>query len=121
MSKILIIDDEECIAECLAKLLETEGHETLHTTEPLKGVERFVLDADFDMVIIDIHMPGVDGVSIATQLELSKLNCKLVFMTGMLNDPDSLYLQKAKLIGADAILFKPFGKKILIDCINSLS
>ena len=63
MKKILAIDDTEIILELLTLHLEKEGYEVYACTDPEKAMQR-VTDESFDLILLDIMMPGTNGLDV---------------------------------------------------------
>jgi DNA-binding NtrC family response regulator len=102
--KILVVDDEKLIRDFLARLLKLQHIQTKEAEDGFKAIEA-VKREDFDMVFIDVRMPGIDGLQ--TFRELKKINPapKYVMMTGYAVDD---LLAQAKEEGVVSVLKKPF-------------
>ena len=112
MCKILVIDDEKVIINMLQQLLEMHGHDVDTAEDGGEGIQKFDSDC-FDLVIIDIFMPGVDGNSVAKHIRNS--DKKYVPVIGMSGTPwvfeDNSF---------DSIFEKPFQLKALINTVKEL-
>ena len=73
MSRILIIEDEEAIAELEKDYLELSGFEVMICNRGDLGLER-ALKEDFDLIILDLMLPEVDGFEICRQVRLSLIH-----------------------------------------------
>ena len=71
MSRILIVEDEAAIAELEKDYLELSGFEVEVSNDGTTGLKR-ALDEDFDLVILDLMLPGVDGFEICRQVRAEK-------------------------------------------------
>ena len=67
MSKILIIDDEQSIRTTLAKILEDEGHRATLCESGEEGLAQFARE-EFDLVLLDLWLPGMDGMVVLERL-----------------------------------------------------
>src|SRR5678816_1333331 len=67
MSKILIIDDEQGIRGTLSSILEDEGHKVTGCESGEEGISAFARD-EFDLVILDLWLPGIDGMSVLERI-----------------------------------------------------
>ena len=67
MSKILIIDDEQSIRTTLGKILEDEGHRTALCESGEEGLAQYARE-EFDLVLLDLWLPGVEGMAILERL-----------------------------------------------------
>ncbi len=117
MSRILIVEDEQHLADGLRFNLEAEGHqaEIVETGEAALGV----LDGsrDFDLVVLDVMLPGKDGFSICAELREAGQFVPILMLTALGRPEDVL---KGFAAGADDYLPKPFELSILIARIGGL-
>src|SRR5256714_10086453 len=67
MSKILIIDDEPAIRTALANILHDEGHQTTLCESGEEAIAQFARE-EFDLVILDLWLPGIDGMAVLERL-----------------------------------------------------
>lgn len=105
--KILVVDDEEVVAEVLGKLMEVDGHNVTVTLEAEKALEMYQ-EKRFDVVFTDISMPGMNGIDLTRKLlELDK-NAKIAAVTGHVGTQE---VEKILNAGAKTVLKKPFTKK----------
>ena len=63
MSKILIVEDEEAIADLEKDYLEMSGYEVIIENDGIKGLES-AMNSDVDLIILDLMLPGMDGYDI---------------------------------------------------------
>ena len=114
--KILIVDDEEVVAEVLGKLIEVDGHKVAVTYEGEKALEAYQKDR-FDIVFADISMPGMNGIDLTQRLlELDK-DAKIVAITGHVGTRE---VEEILDIGAKAFMKKPFSKKDIDQTIKEI-
>ncbi len=117
-AKILIVDDEKDILEFLKYNFEKEGYEIHCADNGIKGKE-MALKVQPDLMILDIMMPGVDGVELCTQLrEIPEFDeTIIVFLTARSED----YSQIAGFeVGADDYITKPIKPKVLMARVKAL-
>ncbi|MDP3025476.1 MAG: response regulator [candidate division Zixibacteria bacterium] len=105
--KILVVDDEEVVAEVLGKLIEIDGHNVTVTLEGKKALEIYQKDK-FDIVFTDISMPGMNGVDLTRRILELDNNAKIVAVTGHIGTQE---VEKILNAGAKTFLKKPFTKK----------
>ncbi len=120
MKKILVVDDEPDIAELVKLVLETNGeYEVFTELDPLSAYQR-VLDLKPEALLLDLHMPGIDGWEIFKKvrnnpdfksLPIGILTARAAGFDEMVG----LHVMKA-----DAYITKPFGKKELLTKIDEL-
>lgn len=109
--KILITDDEEDLCEILKFNLETEGF-LIHTADCADEMLKMRL-SDYDLILLDIMMPGMSGLDIAKQLKANILtkNIPIIFITAKDTLEDTL---TGFDIGADDYIKKPFSVKEVV-------
>jgi len=107
---ILIVDDEEHLADALAHNLQFEG---FSTTIAYDGEEALDLTRtiQFDLVILDIMMPKLDGLEVCRRLRATGSRVPILFLTAKASDADRLLGLK---VGADDYIAKPFLLEELI-------
>jgi len=81
MSKILVIDDERSIRNTLKDILEYEKYEVDLAEDGKKGIEK-VKQAEYDIVLCDIKMPGLDGIEVLEQLQQLASDTPVVMISG---------------------------------------
>lgn len=115
---ILIVEDDEDIAEMVAWNLEKQGWQVSIETDGSKGLER-IRTAHPDLVILDIMLPGTDGLSIARAMQESPLTAPIpvMFLTARARLEDRLEGLK---LGAADYLTKPFSPKELVLRVRNL-
>ncbi len=109
MSKILIIEDEEAIADLEKDYLELSGFEVEIENRGDRGLER-ALNHDFDMYILDLMLPGVDGFEICKQIREVK-NTPVLMVSAKKDDIDKI---RGLGLGADDYITKPFSPSELV-------
>lgn len=108
---ILVIDDEELIVKSLSKLLEKNGYAVLVAKNGQDALA-MVEEENFDLIIADIRMPGMNGVEIIEEVcgKLKK-NIPTIFITGY---SDEEIKKKAKTLKPVAYIYKPFDIQELV-------
>ena len=109
MSRILIVEDEVSIAELERDYLELSGFEVEIETDGVVGLER-ALKEDFNMYILDLMLPGVDGFEICRQIRETK-NTPILMVSAKKDDIDKI---RGLGLGADDYITKPFSPSELV-------
>ena len=104
MSRILIVEDEEAIADLEKDYLELSSFEVEIETDGQQGLEK-ALKNDFDMIILDIMLPGVDGFEICKQIREAK-EIPILMVSARKEDIDKIRVLG---LGADDYITKPFS------------
>ena len=114
--RILIIEDEVRIADFLQRGLRAEGHFCVVANDGESGLE-LAMEGDFDLLLLDLMLPGLHGRDICQQLRMNKINTPLIILSAM----DSLDDVIAGLrMGADDYMTKPFSFEELLARIETV-
>jgi len=114
--KILIIEDEKLLAESLKMLLERKGFDVECAFDGKTGEEYATLGI-YDLLILDVMMPGMDGYQVARQVRAKRCSTPILMLTAKSEVEDRICGLNA---GADYYLTKPFDTRELLACINAL-
>ena len=109
MSKVLIIEDEEAIADLEKDYLELSGFEVTIENNGTDGLAR-ALAEDFDMFILDLMLPGTNGFEICKQIREQK-NTPILMVSAKKDDIDKI---RGLGLGADDYITKPFSPSELV-------
>ena len=109
MSKILIIEDEVAIADLERDYLEISGYEVEVENDGIKGLDR-ALNEEFDLYILDLMLPGIDGFEICKQIR-EKKNTPILMVSAKKDDIDKI---RGLGLGADDYVTKPFSPSELV-------
>jgi len=92
MQRLLVVDDEEFITDGMAELLQGRRDLDLDVYKAYSGEEAidWLRRTRMDVVLSDIHMPGMDGIELLEQIHRNWPNCRVIFLTGF-NDFDFVY------------------------------
>ena len=103
--RILVVDDEPDIRNILHILLSSRGYEVDEAENGLRAVELVRAQPDYDLIILDIMMPGMDGITAMAKLrEFS--NIPVILLTAKSEDSDKIL---GLSVGADDYITKPFN------------
>jgi DNA-binding response OmpR family regulator len=118
MAQLLIVEDEQHIAEGLRFNLEAEGHETTIAADGERALALLVGERrSFDVVILDVMLPGKDGFAVASELRGVGNFVPILMLTARGSAADVLRGFEA---GTDDYLPKPFELSILLARVNGL-
>ena len=109
MSKILIVEDEEAIADLEKDYLELSGFQVEVATDGETGLKR-AMEGEFDLYILDLMLPGVDGFDICRQIRNEK-NTPIIMVSAKKEDIDKI---RGLGLGADDYMTKPFSPSELV-------
>lgn len=109
MYKLLIVDDEEKIRELIKKYAEFEGYQTEEASDGMEAVEKCRKN-EYDLVIMDIMMPFLDGFSAVKEIRKTK-NVPVIMLSARGEEYDRIHGFE---VGADDYVIKPFSPKELM-------
>ena len=110
MDRILLVEDEQSIREPVKLNLELEGYEVVSASTGKKALKA-IREQHFDLLILDIMLPEVDGYQIAEQVRLTNTKVPIIMLTAKSDGPDRILGLKK---GADDYLTKPFQLEELL-------
>lgn len=109
MSRILIIEDEIAIADLERDYLELNGYEVQVENSGTKGLET-ALSGEFDLVVLDLMLPGMDGFEVCKKIRLEK-DVPILMVSAKKDDIDKI---RGLGLGADDYMTKPFSPSELV-------
>ena len=110
-AKILLIEDDASAAAALLCVLKDEGHDTSHVARGDTGLS-VAQSGDFDLVITDLKLPGLDGLELVRHLHAAKPRLPIILMTAHGTTETAIEATK---LGAFDYLLKPFEMEELLD------
>lgn len=113
MFKILVVDDEKSIREVIRTYAEFEGHEVVEAKDGIEAIDK-VKEEDFDVIVMDIMMPKLDGFSSYKEIKKIK-NIPVLMLSARSEEYDKLFGFE---IGIDDYVTKPFSPKELMARLN---
>ena len=115
MSKILIVEDEEAIADLEKDYLELSGFKVEVANDGETGLKK-ALGEEFDMFILDLMLPGIDGFEICRQIRDVK-NTPIIMVSAKKDDIDKI---RGLGLGADDYMTKPFSPSELVARVDAV-
>ncbi|GHV80338.1 DNA-binding response regulator [Spirochaetia bacterium] len=112
--RILIIEDDDTIADLERDFLEINGFETARESDGVKGMER-ALSGGFDLILLDLMLPGLDGYALCRAIR-DKINVPILMVTARGEEIDKV---RGLGLGADDYITKPFTPSELVARIKS--
>ncbi len=114
-ANILVIDDEETVRSLFEETLDELGHRVIAVENGHQGLE-LVRRESFDLVFLDLKMPGMDGAELFHQIKMIKPKLPVTIITGY---PDSDMMAHALKYGPFGVMNKPFGESDIIAAVTN--
>jgi DNA-binding response OmpR family regulator len=115
--KILVVEDEAILREGLIDLLGSAGHVVEGIADGLSAVERG-LDPSFDLLLLDLMLPGMDGIDVCRRLREVRPELPILMLTARGSEEDKV---RGLDVGADDYVTKPFGARELLARVDALA
>lgn len=110
--RILIVDDNAAMRKVLAALFAAAGHEVVGAFADGNGIEEMIRQTTPELVCLDYHLPGRDGLMLLKAIQTAAPHIDVVFMTA---SSETGIEEKAADAGASGFIRKPFGQAQIID------
>ncbi len=117
MKKILIVEDEEAIRSFEAINLKRVGYTTVEAGSGEEALQIYDAEPDFDIALLDISMPGMDGFTLCTELRKRSQKLGIIMLTARTQEMDKI---SGLMMGADDYITKPFSPTELLARVDSL-
>ena len=114
--RLLVVEDEKKVSGFIKKGLQEEGYAVDVAFDGKTGLQ-MAMDRVHDLIVLDIHLPGMDGLSLLHQLRMAKVSTPVLLLTVRANIEDKVLGLDA---GADDYLTKPFAFQELVARIRAL-
>ena len=112
--KILAVDDEEALRTIVQHELTAIGYEVDVAEDGVEAVKK-LSEKKYDMAILDIYMPNMNGMDVLRKIREKNLTRKVIMLTGV----DEMKLARESLaLGANDFITKPYDINTLMACIN---
>lgn len=112
--KILIIEDEYNLADAISSMLKSQKYDVVIKTDGKDGLEEALTNI-YDLIILDVMLPSINGFEILKELRKEKINSKIIMLTALNSIEDKMHGFE---LGADDYLTKPFYMEELLARVN---
>lgn len=110
-AKVLLVDDEEEFIDLMSQRLETRGLKVVSATSGEQAVA-LVEDRNFDVAVVDLAMPGIDGIETLKRIKEKRTDIEVIMLTGQATIQSGIEAMK---YGAADFLEKPVDITVLLD------
>ena len=114
MKRILVMEDEDAIREFVVINLQRAGYDVVEANSGEAALENH---GEFDVAILDIMMPGIDGLTVCKELRKKSGNLGIIMLTAKTQEMDKV---TGLMLGADDYVTKPFSPSELVARVDSL-
>jgi DNA-binding response OmpR family regulator len=115
--RILVVEDDRRLARQLKKGLDEQGHSAALAFDGNEGLEAAQV-TEFDVLVLDIMLPGLDGLTVVRQLRQRRIGTPILLLTARDTPEDVI---NGLDVGADDYLTKPFSFQVLLARLRALS
>ena len=113
--KVLVVDDQKSQLKLMKKMLEKNGYMAVTVDSAEEAEHILMFEESFSMIITDLKMPWLDGLSFCKKAKILDPNLKIYALSGFIHDFDINKLEDA---GFDGIFEKPISKAQLAEILN---
>ena len=110
---VLVIDDELPVRRLIMRTLKRNGIDPIGAADGAEGLEAFLANRQrIGMVILDLQMPGMNGLDLAAELERRRPGIKILYISGL---GASIAMESILRQSAEQVLLKPFTPQALVE------
>lgn len=119
MKRILVVEDEDVIRDFVVINLQRAGYDVVDVSNGEAALEVFEAEnGDFDVVLLDVMMPGIDGFTVCKRLRQKSTTIGIIMLTAKTQEMDKV---GGLMIGADDYVTKPFSPSELVARVDAIS
>lgn len=119
MKRILVVEDEDVIRDFVVINLQRAGYDVVDVSNGEAALEVFEAEnGDFDVVLLDVMMPGIDGFTVCKRLRQKSTTVGIIMLTAKTQEMDKV---GGLMIGADDYVTKPFSPSELVARVDAIS
>jgi len=115
-ASVVVVDDDDAIRRAMIQILKNEGYEVFAATDG-KGALELTSRRTFDLMLLDIMMPGYSGLEVMTVMQAARPDMPIVVVSAL---SDQATKKQAMTLGARGYLTKPFGPKDLVEILDTI-
>lgn len=116
MKKILVVDDEQSIVTLLEFNLKKAGYEVLKAMDGNQAIQ-LAMEGKPDLMILDIMLPGLDGIEVCKKLRMEKMDLPILMLTAKDDEFDKILGLE---LGADDYMTKPFSPREVVARVKAI-
>jgi two-component system cell cycle sensor histidine kinase/response regulator CckA len=115
-ARVLLVEDETLVADSVVEILRRCGHKVMHIRDGSEAWKHLGDNfASYDLLIIDVNLPGMNGVDLVARLRESEFSGRVLMLSGRFTSSDMSALTR---LGIDHSLTKPFNVQQLLEAVS---
>lgn len=118
-AKIMIVDDEALVLRAYKKELVQSGYDVIDSSSAKEALE-IIKQEKIDILLVDLVMPGMNGVEMCQIVKTISPDTEVVLMSGYIDEMQKNWIEFIKAGGRDFFLRKPLGERELSDTIKTI-
>lgn len=115
--RVLVVDDDPSVLATYRRVLQKAGYEAVAECDPRKVLQNGLLSKGFDLLLVDYKMPGMDGLTLLSELRRRECRARCILLSAYLNED---VRGQARNLGVDRVLEKPVDLATLRNAISEL-
>jgi two-component system, chemotaxis family, chemotaxis protein CheY len=118
--KVLIVDDSSAIRQSISFVLQQSGYEVVEANDGLDGLEKLKASGPVDLIITDVNMPNMDGISMIKKVR-EKEEWKFLPIIVLTTESQGSKMNEGKEAGATGWIVKPFSAEKLLSVVKKVA
>ena len=115
--RVLVVDDDPSVLATYRRVLQKAGYDVVAECDPRKVLQNGLLSEGFDLLLVDYKMPGMDGLTLLSELRRRECRAGCILISAYLNED---VRGQARNLGVDRVLEKPVDLSTLRNAISEL-
>jgi two-component system chemotaxis response regulator CheY len=118
--KVLIVDDSSAIRQSISFVLQQSGYEVVEANDGVDGLEKLTASGSVDLIITDVNMPNMDGISMIKKVR-EKDEWKFLPIIVLTTESQGSKMNEGKEAGATGWIVKPFSAEKLLSVVKKVA
>lgn len=114
---VMVVDDNDGVREALSRIMALLGFEVAQASNGMEALALFS-QRGFELILTDLHMPGMDGLNLASRIKCESPATPVVLVTGSMKGSVEKRMEDRPV---DAVVYKPFRVEELLDAVRSFT
>jgi two-component system, chemotaxis family, chemotaxis protein CheY len=119
MKKVLVVDDSPTVRQQVSMALKQAGFGVIEASDGIDGAAKVAANPDIGMIILDVNMPGMNGLEMLEKIRESPEHAQLAVIM-LTSEGERTLVDRAKKAGAKGWIVKPFKADLLVGAVRKL-